>query len=93
VQPTYQGYHYIDADHLQITLALTGNHFNAFTLDKVGRVRALQIGWIGDILALIGECVALSSYQSNPTRPAAIASVAFLFMHIFFFSYNVDATS
>lgn len=76
-----------------ITLALCGNIFNAFTLDKVGRVRALQIGWIGDIVALIGECVALSKYQSNPTRPSAIASVAFLFVHIFFFSFNVDATS
>ncbi|KAK2752804.1 hypothetical protein FQN55_005936 [Onygenales sp. PD_40] len=76
-----------------ITLALVGNCFNALTLDRIGRVRALQIGWIGDLVALIGECVALSNYQQTGSQKAAIASVAFLFVHIFFFSFNVDATS
>ncbi|KAK2801045.1 hypothetical protein FQN51_005609 [Onygenales sp. PD_10] len=76
-----------------ITLALVGNCFNALTLDRIGRVRALQIGWIGDLVALIGECVALSNYQQTGSQQAAIASVAFLFVHIFFFSFNVDATS
>ncbi|KAG0649889.1 High-affinity glucose transporter [Hyphodiscus hymeniophilus] len=76
-----------------ITLALCGNCFNALTVDRIGRVRALQIGWCGDILALIAECVALSTYQRTGTRSSAIASVAFLFVHIFFFSFNVDATS
>jgi len=72
---------------------LTGNCFNALTLDYIGRVRALQIGWIGDWFALIGEIVAVSHYEKYGGRSAAIASVAFLFVHIFFFSFNVDATS
>jgi sugar porter (SP) family MFS transporter len=77
-----------------ITLALFGNTFNAFTLDHVGRVRALQIGLGGCILALIGECVAFSTFEKDPNnRSAAIASVVFLFLHIFAFSFNVDATS
>jgi hypothetical protein len=76
-----------------ITLAFCGNCFNALTLDRIGRVRALQCGWIGDIIALIGECVAFSNYLETGTRAAAIASVAFLFLHIFFFSFNIDATS
>jgi hypothetical protein len=76
-----------------ITLALCGNCWNALTLDKIGRVRALQMGWIGDWFALIGEIVAVDNYQRTGTRQAAIASVAFLFVHIFFFSTNVDATS
>lgn len=76
-----------------ITLSVVGNVFNAFTLDWLGRVRAIQIGWIGCGLALIGECVALSTYERTGSRPSAIASVAFLFVHIFAFSFNIDATS
>ena len=78
---------------LYVTLSFIGNCFNALTLDKIGRVRALQIGWLGTAVALIGECVALSNFERTGSRPAAIASVAFLFVHIFAFSFNVDATS
>jgi len=78
---------------LWITLALCGNCFNALTLDWIGRVRALQIGWSGDWFALLGEIVSVSQYERTGSRTAAIASVAFLFVHIFFFSFNIDATS
>lgn len=74
-------------------MALVGNFFNAFTIDRIGRVKALKIGWIGDILALIGEIVSLSKFETSGSRPTAIASVFFLFMHIAFFAFNIDVTT
>lgn len=75
------------------TLALCGNFFNAFTIDRVGRVKALKIGWTGDLFALIGECVSLSLFERKNSQSAAIASVFFLFMHIAFFAFNIDVTT
>lgn len=75
------------------TIALAGNFFNAFTIDHIGRVKALKIGWIGDLLSLIGECVSLSMFEKTGSRSTAIASVFFLFTHIAFFAFNVDVTT
>ncbi|OAA60346.1 General substrate transporter [Niveomyces insectorum RCEF 264] len=75
------------------TIALCGNFFNAFTVDHVGRVKALKMGWIGDLLSLVGECVALSVFERTGSRQSAIASVVFLFTHIACFAFNVDVTT
>lgn len=75
------------------TIALCGNFFNAFTVDHIGRVKALKIGWIGDLLSLIGECVSLSIFQRTGSRSAAVACVVFLFTHIFCFAFNIDVTT
>ncbi|KAL1908304.1 hypothetical protein Sste5344_005831 [Sporothrix stenoceras] len=75
------------------TIALCGNFFNAFTLDHIGRVKALKIGWIGDLCSLIGECVALSIFERTGSRSAAVACVVFLFTHIFCFAFNIDVTT
>ncbi|KAL1849896.1 hypothetical protein VTK73DRAFT_9790 [Phialemonium thermophilum] len=75
------------------TIALCGNFFNAMTVDRVGRVKALKIGWIGDLLSLIGECAALSQFEKSGSRGTAIASVVFLFTHIACFAFNIDVTT
>ncbi|CAK7210027.1 hypothetical protein SCUCBS95973_000653 [Sporothrix curviconia] len=75
------------------TIALCGNFFNALTVDHIGRVTALKIGWIGDLCSLIGECVALSVFQRTGARSAAVACVVFLFTHIFCFAFNIDVRS
>lgn len=75
------------------SLALCGNFFNAFTIDYVGRVNALKIGWIGDAIALIGECAALSTFERTGSHAAAVASVFFLFLHIALFAFNIDVTT
>ncbi|KAJ9613070.1 hypothetical protein H2200_003011 [Cladophialophora chaetospira] len=78
---------------LYATLALCGNFFNAFTIDHIGRVNALKIGWIGDAVALIGECASLSTFERTGSHSAAVASVFFLFLHIFLFAFNIDVTT
>jgi MFS family permease len=75
------------------SLALGGNIFNAFTIDYIGRVNALRIGWIGDAVALIGECIALSTFTRTNSHAAAVASVFFLFLHIALFAFNIDVTT
>ncbi|CAK7267422.1 hypothetical protein SEPCBS119000_002538 [Sporothrix epigloea] len=75
------------------TIALCGNMFNAATVDHIGRVKALKIGWIGDLCSLIGECVALSIFQRTGARSAAVACVVFLFTHIGCFAFNIDVTT
>ena len=75
------------------SLALCGNFFNAFTIDYIGRVNALKIGWIGDAVSLIGECIALSIFERTGSQGAAIASVTFLFTHIALFAFNIDVTT
>ncbi|KAK5257668.1 hypothetical protein LTR40_009439 [Exophiala xenobiotica] len=75
------------------SLALCGNFFNAFTIDYIGRVNALKIGWIGDAIALIGECAALSTFERTGSHAAAVASVFFLFLHIALFAFNIDVTT
>lgn len=75
------------------TLALCGNFFNAFTIDYIGRVNALKIGWCGDAIALIGECVSLSTFERTGSHSSAIASVFFLFLHIALFAFNIDVTT
>ncbi|RFU26551.1 hypothetical protein B7463_g9784, partial [Scytalidium lignicola] len=75
------------------SLALCGNIFNAFTVDYIGRVNALKIGWIGDAFALIGECASLSTFERTGSHGAAVASVFFLFLHIALFAFNIDVTT
>jgi hypothetical protein len=54
---------------------------------------ALKIGWIGDAIALIGECAALSTFERTGSHAAAVASVLFLFLHIALFAFNIDVTT
>ncbi|KAL1967007.1 hypothetical protein VTN77DRAFT_3531 [Rasamsonia byssochlamydoides] len=75
------------------SLALCGNSFNALTIDYIGRVNALRCGWIGDAVALIGECISLSIFERTRSHSAAIASVFFLFLHIALFAFNIDVTT
>ncbi|KAL1981874.1 hypothetical protein VTN96DRAFT_2061 [Rasamsonia emersonii] len=75
------------------SLALCGNCFNALTIDYIGRVNALRCGWIGDAVALIGECISLSIFQRTGSHSAAVASVFFLFLHIALFAFNIDVTT
>jgi hypothetical protein len=75
------------------SVALAGNFFNAFTIDYIGRVNALKIGWIGDAVSLVGECIALSIFERTGSESAAIASVFFLFSHIALFAFNIDVTT
>ncbi|KAH8655331.1 general substrate transporter [Xylariales sp. PMI_506] len=76
-----------------ITVCPFGNWINAMIVDKVGRTRLLMFGFGGDVVALIGECIAVSIFQNTGRREAASAAVFFLFMHIACFSVSVDATS
>lgn len=64
-----------------------------FTIDYIGRVNALKIGWIGDAVSLIGECIALSIFERTGSEGTAVASVFFLFSHIALFAFNIDVTT
>jgi MFS family permease len=76
-----------------ITVCPVGNFINSLIVDKVGRTRLLMAGFVGTILALIGECVSLSYYNKTGSHAATSAAVFFLFLHIGFFSVTCDATS
>ncbi|KAK7208416.1 MFS transporter [Myxozyma melibiosi] len=76
-----------------ITLSVIGNSVNALTIDWLGRKKQLLIGLAGCTLALIGECVSLSTYERTGGRGASIAAVVFLFLHVFIYGLNMDVTS
>ncbi|KAK9382852.1 general substrate transporter [Kockiozyma suomiensis] len=76
-----------------ITVSIIGNSINALTIDWMGRKKQLLIGLTGCALALVGECVALSTYERTGGRAASIAAVVFLFLHVFVYGLNMDVTS
>ncbi|KIW15772.1 hypothetical protein PV08_05822 [Exophiala spinifera] len=76
-----------------ISTAPFGNFINAIIVDRVGRVRLLLIGFTGCLLALMGECITVSFFQSSGSRGAASGAVFFLFAHITVFVLCVDATT
>ncbi|EFX04561.1 major facilitator superfamily transporter sugar [Grosmannia clavigera kw1407] len=76
-----------------VTVCPVGNLINSLLVDRVGRTRLLSIGFSGIIVALIGECIAVSRFQSTGSRAMASLAVFFLFMHIACFSTTSDATS
>lgn len=75
------------------TVSFAGNFLNGMTLDRVGRVTALRIGWVGCALGLIGICASLASFANTGSQAAAIATIVFLYLHILMYSANVDVTT
>lgn len=53
----------------------------------------LIIGYIGCVVALIGETITVVLFKQSGDRGLASAAVFFLFLHIAFFSSTCDATS
>ncbi|KAL6242227.1 hypothetical protein RBB50_010775 [Rhinocladiella similis] len=76
-----------------ITVCLLGNAFNAAVIDHFGRVRMLLFGFTGDVIALAGECASVSVYQRTGSTAAAKAAVFFLFLHIGFYGWTIDAST
>jgi len=76
-----------------ISVCLLGNIFNAIVVDRVGRVRMLLIGLSGTVVALIGECATVATYQRTGSLTEAKLAVFFLFLHIGFYGTTVDATT
>ncbi|KAK7905434.1 hypothetical protein LTR67_000156 [Exophiala xenobiotica] len=76
-----------------ITVCLLGNAFNAAVIDHFGRVRMMLFGFCGDVVALSGECAAVAVYQRTGSAAAAKAAVFFLFLHIGFYGWTIDAST
>ncbi|KIX94624.1 uncharacterized protein Z520_09670 [Fonsecaea multimorphosa CBS 102226] len=76
-----------------ITVCLLGNAFNAAVIDHFGRVRMLLFGFTGDVIALAGECATVAVYQRTGSPAAAKAAVFFLFLHIGFYGWTIDAST
>lgn len=74
-------------------VAVVGNALCAFTIDRVGRVLAMKLGWIFSGIGVIGICASLSIYGKTGARSAGIAGVFFLYWHIFSYALFVDATT
>ncbi|KAK6373981.1 hypothetical protein LTS17_007951 [Exophiala oligosperma] len=74
-------------------ITIIGNTINAFTVDRMGRVLALKIGWIGDACAMIGMVVSLAQFEKTGSRAAAISAIAFLYLHIAMYAGFVDVTT
>lgn len=72
---------------------IIGNTICAFTVDKMGRVLALKIGWIGDACAMIGMVVSLAMFAKDGSRASAIAAIFFLYVHIIMYATFIDATT
>ena len=72
---------------------IIGNTICAFTVDRMGRVLALKIGWIGDACAMIGMVVSLAMFEKSGSHSAAIAAIFFLYLHIIMYATFVDATT
>jgi hypothetical protein len=53
----------------------------------------MAAGLSGCVVALVGECITLSTYQKTGDKGVAAAAVFFLFLHIGFYSTTMDATS
>jgi hypothetical protein len=74
-------------------ITIIGNTICAFTVDKVGRVLNLKLGWIGDLVAMIGIVVSLARFEATESHGWAIAGIFFLYLHITFYALFVDATT
>ncbi len=74
-------------------ITIIGNTICAFTIDKLGRVNNLKLGWTGDLLAMVGIVVSLARFSANGTRASAISAIAFLYLHIACYALFVDATT
>ncbi|KAF2092375.1 general substrate transporter [Rhizodiscina lignyota] len=76
-----------------VTVCIGGNAVTALFVDRVGRVRFLLIGFAGCLLALIMEMWLLAVYEHSSNKSGQAAAVAFLFIHVGFFSVCIDATT
>lgn len=74
-------------------ITIIGNTICAFTVDRMGRVLALKLGWAGDLCAMIGIVISLARFDATGSRGAAIAAVFFLYLHIAFYALFIDATT
>ncbi|KAK5032811.1 hypothetical protein LTS07_004221 [Exophiala sideris] len=74
-------------------ITIIGNTINAFTVDRMGRVLALKIGWTGDACAMIGIVVCLARFEATGSHGSAVAAVFFLYLHIAFYAGFVDVTT
>lgn len=52
-----------------------------------------MFGFSGDVIALAGECAAVATYQKTGDPAAAKAAVFFLFLHIGFYGWTIDAST
>lgn len=73
-------------------VAQFGNTFCAFTVDRMGRVRALQIGWIGCGLSSIAIIISLAKFEESGTRASAISAISFIYLEILMYASFVDPT-
>lgn len=74
-------------------VTIIGNTICAFTVDRMGRVLALKLGWTGDLCAMLGIVVSLARFDATGSRAAAVSAVVFLYLHIAFYALFVDATT
>lgn len=72
---------------------IIGNTICAFTIDRMGRCLALQIGWIGNACAMIGIVVSLARFEKSGSRAAAISAIFFLYVQIIVYATFIDATT
>lgn len=75
------------------TVAVAGNGLCALFIDRMGRVLALQLGWIMSGIGVIGIAVSLALFGQTGNRSAGIAGVFFLYWHIFAYALFVDPTT
>ncbi|KIW84807.1 hypothetical protein Z517_00195 [Fonsecaea pedrosoi CBS 271.37] len=76
-----------------VTVGVGGNALSALIVDRVGRVRLLIIGFCGCLMALIVEMALLATYKGTTNKAGLAAAVAFLFIHVGFYSSCVDAVT
>ncbi|KAH7305299.1 MFS transporter [Stachybotrys elegans] len=76
-----------------VSIAPFGNYFNAYFVDAFGRVRMLNAGLAGCLLALVGECITVDIFDRTGSRGAASGAVFFLFLHVTVFTFLIDATT
>jgi sugar porter (SP) family MFS transporter len=76
-----------------ITVALFGNAFNSYFLDRLGRTRFLAIGLTGDAIALLGETIMLALFQNTTNKGGLGTAVFFLYLHVAFYGFCIDAST
>jgi hypothetical protein len=79
------GYNTTDTFLIQsgwITTIIFGNIINTVALDKFGRRPLFIFGFIGCVVALIGECASVARYQKTGGHSSAVAAVFFLFLEV-----------
>jgi hypothetical protein len=74
-------------------ITIVGNTICAFTVDRFGRVLNLKLGWIGDLIAMIGIIVSIATFEKTGSSAAAHAGIFFLYLHIACYALFVDATT